>query len=186
MTRGAARRVRVVLLIALLAMLLAGAVPAVRGQGPRILFAEVTGAIDRSTVDYLQEAVGEARSGGYTALMVRFDTLAVEEHGLQFFDDRPPIGDQDRNVAPEALLRWVRLAVGTRSGYPPPHLDRYGDRVVPFELDSPEVSSSEVRERAALGEPLDGLVPPPVEAAIRESGLYRGYTGSGPEDRQSH
>ena len=87
---------------------------------------------------------------------------------------------------PDEVLRWVRLAVGTRSGYPPPDLDRYGDRVVPFELDSPAVSSSEVRERAARGESLAGLVPPAVENAIREIGLYRGYTGSGPEDRQSH
>ena len=41
---------------------------------------------------------------------------------------------------PDEVLRWVRLAVGTRSGYPPPDLERYGDRVVPFELDSPDVS----------------------------------------------
>ncbi len=37
---------------------------------------------------------------------------------------------------PEDVLRWVRLAVGTRSGYPPPDLARYGERVVSFELDS--------------------------------------------------
>jgi nicotinate-nucleotide adenylyltransferase len=77
---------------------------------------------------------------------------------------------------PEEVLRWVRLAVGTRSGFPPPDLSRYGDRVVSFELDSPPVSASEVRERASRGESLDGLVPPAVEAAIRETGLYRGYT----------
>jgi nicotinate-nucleotide adenylyltransferase len=87
---------------------------------------------------------------------------------------------------PDEVLRWVKLAVGTRSGYPPPDLERYGDRVVPFELDSPEVSSSEVRRRAGRGEPLDGLVPPAVEAAIRETGLYRGYTVSETEDRKSH
>ena len=77
---------------------------------------------------------------------------------------------------PDEVLRWVRLAVGTRSGFPPPDLSRYGDRVVSFELDSPPVSSSEVRELASRGESLDGLVPPAVEAAIRETGLYRGYT----------
>jgi nicotinate-nucleotide adenylyltransferase len=87
---------------------------------------------------------------------------------------------------PEEVLRWVKLAVGTRSGYPPPDLERYGDRVVPFWLASPAISSSEVRERAAHGEPLDGLVPPAVEAAIRETGLYRGYTTTEPEDRKSH
>ena len=30
---------------------------------------------------------------------------------------------------PQEVLRWVRLAVGTRNGYRPPDLARYGDRV---------------------------------------------------------
>jgi nicotinate-nucleotide adenylyltransferase len=87
---------------------------------------------------------------------------------------------------PDGVLRWVRLAVGTRSGYPPPDLDRYGDRVVAFWLASPPIASSDLRERAARGESLEDLVPPAVEAAIRESGLYRGYTTSETEDKKSH
>jgi nicotinate-nucleotide adenylyltransferase len=75
---------------------------------------------------------------------------------------------------PGEVLRWVRLAVGTRSGYPPPDLERYGDRIVSFELDSPEVSSTEVRERVASGRPIDDLVPAAVAEAIAELGLYRG------------
>ena len=82
---------------------------------------------------------------------------------------------------PEEVLRWVRLAVGSRSGYPPPDLERYGDRVLAFRLPSPPVSSSEVRDRLARGEPVDGLVPPAVAAALDETGLYRGYTDRGPE-----
>jgi nicotinate-nucleotide adenylyltransferase len=81
---------------------------------------------------------------------------------------------------PDEVLRHVRLAVGTRSGFPPPDLARYGDRVLSFELSSPPVSSSEVRERIARGEPVNGLVPPAVAAAIAEHGLYRGYTDHGP------
>lgn len=87
---------------------------------------------------------------------------------------------------PDEVLRWVRLAVGTRSGYPPPDLEQYGDRIVSFELDSPAISSSAVRDRAARAEPLDGLVPPAVEAAIRGARLYRGYTRREPEDSKSH
>jgi nicotinate-nucleotide adenylyltransferase len=79
---------------------------------------------------------------------------------------------------PEEVLRWVKLAVGTRSGYPPPDLERYGDRVVSFELDSPDVSSSQVRERVGRGEPIDDLVPGAVAEAISGLGLYRGYTES--------
>ena len=82
---------------------------------------------------------------------------------------------------PDEVLRWVRLAVGTRSGYPPPDLARYGDRVLAFELDSPQVSSSEVRETIGRGDPIDGLVPPAVADAIDELRLYRGYTETEPE-----
>jgi len=77
---------------------------------------------------------------------------------------------------PEEVLRWVRLAVGTRSGYPPPDLARYGERVVSFELDSPDVSSSQVRERVERGEPIDDLVPAAVAEEISGLGVYRGYT----------
>jgi nicotinate-nucleotide adenylyltransferase len=73
----------------------------------------------------------------------------------------------------DEVLRWVKLAVGTRSGYPPPDLQRYGDRVVPFTLASPPISSSNVRERLRSGDSLDGLVPPAVSALIDELGLYR-------------
>jgi nicotinate-nucleotide adenylyltransferase len=82
---------------------------------------------------------------------------------------------------PDEVLRWVRLAVGTRSGYPPPDLERYGDRVLSFHLESPPVSSSEIRARISRGDPVDGLVPPAVAAAISELGLYRGYTDAEPE-----
>jgi nicotinate-nucleotide adenylyltransferase len=74
---------------------------------------------------------------------------------------------------PNEVLKWVKLAVGTRAGHPMPDLSRYGDRVVAFELASPEVSSSEVRKRVAAGEPIDDLVPPEVAKLIEELGLYR-------------
>jgi nicotinate-nucleotide adenylyltransferase len=88
-------------------------------------------------------------------------------------------GDEGRDFPrwkePEEVLRWVRLAVGTRSGYPPPDLERYGDRVLPFELESPDVSASGVRERLSRGNSVTGLIPDPVLREIEERGLY-GYT----------
>ena len=74
---------------------------------------------------------------------------------------------------PDEVLKWVKVAVGTRGGYDMPDLSRYGDRVVAFELASPEVSSSEVRARVHEGEPIDDLVPPEVARLIEENGLYR-------------
>jgi nicotinate-nucleotide adenylyltransferase len=79
----------------------------------------------------------------------------------------------DQWKEPEEVLKHVKLGVGTRSGYPVPQLDRYGDRVVSFQLDSPPISSSDVRARVARGEPIDELVPPAVAKMIEELGLYR-------------
>jgi nicotinate-nucleotide adenylyltransferase len=79
----------------------------------------------------------------------------------------------DRWKDPEGVLKWVKLAVGTRGGYEMPDLARHGDRIVPFELASPEVSSTGVRERVAAGETIADLVPPAVEQVIEELGLYR-------------
>ena len=39
-------------------------------------------------------------------------------------------------------------------------------------VDSPPISATDVRRRAAAGEPLDGLVPPEVAKLIVERGLY--------------
>jgi nicotinate-nucleotide adenylyltransferase len=74
---------------------------------------------------------------------------------------------------PDEILQWIKLAVGTRSGYPPPDLERYGDRVISFELASPTISSNELRARIQAGQPIDGLVPSDVARLIEERGLYR-------------
>jgi nicotinate-nucleotide adenylyltransferase len=78
----------------------------------------------------------------------------------------------DRWKEPEEVLEWVKLAVGARGGFEMPDLTRWGDRIVPFELASPEVSSTEVRERVAAGETIEDLVPPAVARLIEELGLY--------------
>jgi nicotinate-nucleotide adenylyltransferase len=74
---------------------------------------------------------------------------------------------------PDEVLEWVKLAVGTRGGYVTPDLSRHGDRVLTFQLESPEVSSSKVRERVAAGETIADLVPTGVARLIGELGLYR-------------
>jgi nicotinate-nucleotide adenylyltransferase len=99
-------------------------------------------------------------------------------HGSRF-DDAVFILGTDQAGAfgswkdPEEVLKHVKLGVGTRAGYPEPDLSRYGDRVLHFELASPDVSSSEVRRRVAAGETIDDLVPPAVARLIDELELYR-------------
>jgi nicotinate-nucleotide adenylyltransferase len=81
---------------------------------------------------------------------------------------------------PEGVIQRARLAVATRPGYPRERLDAVLDqlstpeRVLFFEIEQLDISSSEVRERVARDEPIDDLVPPAVARLIAELGLYRG------------
>jgi len=80
---------------------------------------------------------------------------------------------------PDEVLERTRLAVATRPGFPRERLqsvlDRlsHPERVVFFDLPPNPTASTDVRARAAAGEPLDGLVPPAVGRLIRERELYR-------------
>ncbi len=75
---------------------------------------------------------------------------------------------------PDAVLERVKLGVATRSGVErPPVASEHEGRVVFFEIDSPPISSRDLRERAHRGESLDGLVPPAVAREITEKRLYR-------------
>jgi nicotinate-nucleotide adenylyltransferase len=80
---------------------------------------------------------------------------------------------------PERVLELVRLGVAMRPGVPESQLrDACArlpapDRIEYFELEPTPVSSTEIRERVAAGEPLEGLVPLAVAEAISRLGLYR-------------
>jgi nicotinate-nucleotide adenylyltransferase len=77
------------------------------------------------------------------------------------------------------LLAHERFVVVNRTGPPPlepAELEALGyamPRTVLLSVVSPDISASEVRRRCAMGEPLDGLVPPAVAAMIAAKGLYR-------------
>jgi nicotinate-nucleotide adenylyltransferase len=68
--------------------------------------------------------------------------------------------------------------VATRPGYQRERLDevltglRRPERVELFEIPAVDVSSTEIRRRAALGEPIDGLVPAGVARLVVEDGVY--------------
>lgn len=68
---------------------------------------------------------------------------------------------------PEEILRLIPLAVASRPGQPVP-----GGDVRVFEIDRHPISSSEIRERVAAGEPIDELVPPAVAREIGRRRLY--------------
>jgi nicotinate-nucleotide adenylyltransferase len=81
---------------------------------------------------------------------------------------------------PERVLELARLGVATRPGFEREQLEQARarlsrpDRVLLFELEPVPVSATEVRARAARGEPVAGLVPAPVAERIAELSLYRG------------
>jgi nicotinate-nucleotide adenylyltransferase len=70
---------------------------------------------------------------------------------------------------PERVLELARLGVAARPGYPPATT---GPRIEIFELEPRPVSSSEIRDRVRLGEPIGELVVPEVADYIANEGLY--------------
>jgi nicotinate-nucleotide adenylyltransferase len=79
---------------------------------------------------------------------------------------------------PDGVLERTELAVATRPGYPSGRIDAVleqldqPERVHFFEIEPKPVASREVRELAAAGASLDGLVPDAVAELIRAHGLY--------------
>jgi nicotinate-nucleotide adenylyltransferase len=88
--------------------------------------------------------------------------------------------DFPRWKEPDAVLDLARLGVASRPGYPRERLQQVlaglarPERVLFFQIEPVAVSSSEIRERVARAESIDGLVPAAVEAEISSRGLYRG------------
>jgi nicotinate-nucleotide adenylyltransferase len=128
----------------------------------RLAFADVPGAeveLDEHarTVDSL-----EARRLGDAVLVIGGDELA----------------DFHRWKRPERVLELARLAVAMRPGVPDEQLREARarlsspDRILFFELEPVPVSSTEIRQRRARGESIDGLVQPAVAAEIERLRLY--------------
>ncbi len=80
---------------------------------------------------------------------------------------------------PEGVIARARLGVAARPGYPHDRLDNVlqqlsrPDRVELFEIEPVPISSREIRDRVARGEPIDDVVPPAVAELIESLGLYR-------------
>ncbi len=74
----------------------------------------------------------------------------------------------DRWHDPERIRRLARVAVAPRPG-----VSIAAGPAEIIEMDPLAVTSSDIRRRIALGEPVTGLVSPAVEALIQHEGLYR-------------
>lgn len=129
----------------------------------RLAFEDVPGAeveLDRHerTVDSLDERMPE---------------------GAVFLIGADELADFARWKDPERVLELVPLGVALRPGVSKAELREARarlpapDRITFFEMEQIPVSSTEVRERVARGEPIDHLVPREVADAIDRLGLYR-------------
>ena len=122
------------------------------------------------------EAVVEIDSHSRT--VDSLEALGVPEHAV-FLIGADELADFPTWKQPERVLELVRLGVAMRPGVPEQRLrDARArlpapDRIVYFAMEPVPVSSTEVRARVARGEPVDGLVPPAVAAAVARLGLYR-------------
>jgi nicotinate-nucleotide adenylyltransferase len=80
--------------------------------------------------------------------------------------------------SPRRVLELVRLAVAMRPGVSRHDVDAVrarlaaSDRILEFELEPIAISSSEIRDRVARGEPVDDVLPASVADAISRLGLY--------------
>ena len=80
---------------------------------------------------------------------------------------------------PDAVLEHARLGVATRPGVEGVDIDSVlgrlarPDRVEVFQIPPVAISSRDVRQRVARGEPVGALVPPAVAQLVDELDLYR-------------
>ena len=102
----------------------------------------------------------------YAELLRDFDLVAVDRPGRDLELAREEL---DAEVVPRLVP--VRDAPGAGRRVPPPPPGA-GGRVYLLPIPPLRVSSSEVRTAAMKGEPLDGLVPPPVARYIHRERLY--------------
>jgi nicotinate-nucleotide adenylyltransferase len=130
------------------------------------LAADVPGAeasrleIDRGGPSYSVETAEAVRAGAGDRPIELF--LVV---GADLVAD---LGSWER---PDDLKRLVTLAVVSRPGSPAPAVQP-GWRAVPVDGPDVDVSSSDVRERLARGEPVGTLVPERVIHCIERRGMY--------------
>jgi nicotinate-nucleotide adenylyltransferase len=123
----------------------------------------------------------ELRRDGPSYTVDTLRTLAAEMPGAELYlvlgwDAARELGSWRR---PREVLRLARLLVVPRPGWEPPALesldvlDNVADRVRLCRVRTPEVDATRLRELAAEGASLAGLVDPEVERYVRREGLYR-------------
>jgi nicotinate-nucleotide adenylyltransferase len=114
----------------------------------------------------------------YTADTLRALSVRYADHDLVFIMGSDSLLQLETWHAPDELLSLCSLAVAPRPGDSPEAIAAAaarwgGHRVTLLDVPLMDVSSSDVRARAARRRPIRYLVPHRVEQYILETGLYR-------------
>jgi nicotinate-nucleotide adenylyltransferase len=73
----------------------------------------------------------------------------------------------------EKLFDFATFVAVSRPGYQLQVPERFKDRVIQIQMESLDLSSTECRDKAVVGQDLTGLVPDAVITYIRENNLYQ-------------
>ena len=111
----------------------------------------------------------------YTVDTLRDITEALgDEHDYHFITGADALGEILSWREPEEVLRLAHLVGVTRPGHVLTDPGLAPGRVTLLEIPALAISSSDIRDRVARGEPIRYLVTPGVEAYISKVGLYAG------------
>jgi nicotinate-nucleotide adenylyltransferase len=138
-------------------------------------FAMVAAAVAGPAAEGLEASRLEIDRGGVSYTADTLEQLAAADGSRELFlvvgaDVANQLGTWER---PGVVQRLSTLVVVDRPGAPDPDLGP-GWRVERVAIPHLDISASDLRARAAAGQPLDWLVPPATIACIRERGLYAG------------
>ncbi|HEY8173224.1 MAG TPA: nicotinate-nucleotide adenylyltransferase [Dehalococcoidia bacterium] len=120
----------------------------------------------------------ELRRDGPTYTADTLEALAGErlDDEFYFIIGADALEDLPNWHEPERIVEHAMLAVAPRDTQDvnsvAVNITGVAERIVTFDMPRVAVSSTEIRERAAAGKSVHGLVPDAVERYIREQGLY--------------
>lgn len=116
------------------------------------------------TVDTLQWLAEKLPGGAVMRLLIGTDQMVV-------FDSWREAQRIIRLAEPVVMVRPPQTRSSALAQLPADQRDTWASRLV--DVPRIDVSSTQVRERAAAGQPIDDLTPAAVARYIREHGLYR-------------
>jgi len=116
----------------------------------------------------------EVRRAGPSYTVETLEALRAEDPGAELFliVGSDVAADLDSWERVDEIRSLTSLVVVTRPGAEPPALP--GWRSIVLTIPALDISSTELRARAAQGRPLDHLVPAGAFRCLRERGLYAG------------